>query len=166
MTPQERYDLIQESMQAFNPFYREAIQAVFADYEIQGRDWFFAYLAYGLEPDPLTAGVLQQMTPYANPQTQAERLLETADKGFLEAAADNDYRLTAAGRAPVEAFFSAARQAIGPLTRCLRLKLPARRSCLRRSSPAPKQPPRRPSKPICVSAAAPILVLTPQQLPR
>ena len=102
-------------MQAFNPFYREAVQAVFADYEIQGRDWFYAYLAYGLEPEPLTAAVLQQMTPYANSQTQAEWLLETAEKGLLQTITDNSYRLTAAGRAPVEAFFTAARQSIAPL---------------------------------------------------
>jgi Mn-dependent DtxR family transcriptional regulator len=115
MTPQERYDLIQQAMQAFNPFYREAVQTVFADYEIQGRDWFYAYLAYGLEPEPLTAVLLQQMTPYANSQTQAEWLLETVEKGFLQTVGDNSCRLTASGRAPVEAFFTAARQAIAPL---------------------------------------------------
>ena len=115
MTPQERYDLIEETMRAFHPFYRDAIQTVFAKYEIEGRDWFYAYLAAGLEPEPLSAALLGQMTPYANPQSQAEWLQETAAKGLLQAVGENSYCLTAAGRAPVAAFFNAAHQAIAPL---------------------------------------------------
>ena len=115
MTPQERYDLIEETMRAFHPFYRDAIQTVFAKYEIEGRDWFYAYLAAGLEPEPLSAALLGQMTPYANPQSQAEWLQETAAKGLLQAVGENSYRLTEDGRAPVAAFFNAAHKAIAPL---------------------------------------------------
>ena len=115
MTPQERFSLIQQAMQAFNPHYRETIQQVFADLDIQGVDWFYSYLASGLEPEPLTVEILHQMTPYGNRQVQAERLTQTAVNGYLEPIDDDTYRLTDAGRNGVQAFFTAAGEAIGSL---------------------------------------------------
>ncbi|MCP4423869.1 MAG: hypothetical protein GY803_05200, partial [Chloroflexi bacterium] len=115
MTLQERHTLVQQAMQAFNPHYREAIQQIFADTGMQGPDWFYSYLAYGLEPEPLTAVILHQMTPYANNQNQMERLAQTAENGYLEAVGENAYRLADAGRNVVKAFFDSAGDAISPL---------------------------------------------------
>lgn len=115
MTPQERYTLIQGTMQAFNPHYNEAVQAIFAESNITGIDWFFSYLAFGLEPAPLTADVLHQMTPYGNRQTQAERLATTAENGYLATTDEINYTLTDTARAVVEKFFTNASKAIGPL---------------------------------------------------
>ncbi len=115
MTPQERFTLIQEAMQAFNPHYRETIQQVFTETAIQGQDWYLAYLAYGLEPEPFTAVTFHHLFPYVNPKTQQERLAQTAANGYLETVDTDTYRLTDVGREPVEAFFAAAGGAIAPL---------------------------------------------------
>ena len=115
MTPQERYTLIQETMQAFNPHYTEVVQQVFTETGMQGVDWFFCYLAFGLEPEPLTADVLHQMTPYGNRKNQVERLAQTGERGYLNSDDQINYFLNESGRAAVEQFFNNATTAISPL---------------------------------------------------
>jgi hypothetical protein len=114
-TDSELFGLIQASMQALSPHYAVA-RDVFQEYQIDGHDWFHCNLAHGLEPQPVSAAVLNAIYPYVPLERRRARLADTAARGFLAPAGDDSYRLTERGRAAVEAFFSTAQQALAQVS--------------------------------------------------
>jgi predicted transcriptional regulator len=107
---------IQETFNAFGPHYQNEIQAAMAEVGFEGADWFFSYLAYGMDPEPLTAESLQKMLPYFSKERLQGRLSLISEHGFLENKSDDKYSLTAKGHDGIESFFVSARLAIAKVT--------------------------------------------------
>lgn len=115
MSRNDLWPLLQATMQAFTPHYREAMQTVLTETEIRGQDWFRTFLAYGVDPEPLTAVQFHTIFPYANTDFQIQNLAETAEHGFLQEVAPGSYRLTENGRAAMKRFYAETGAAISAL---------------------------------------------------
>lgn len=111
MSRNDLWPLLQSTMQAFTPHYQEAMQPLFAESIFQGADWFLAFIALGVDPEPVTADLFHTIAPYTNIERQKELLAETAEHGILENKGDN-YRLTDKGREAITRFFTDTGQAI------------------------------------------------------
>ena len=123
MSNAERLALIQGVMPALNPHYRDAIRETFAKYEIQGNDWFLAYLAHGVAPEPLRAATMHRLTPYVNVARHYERLNDAVERGVLTKVGDDAYLATEKGlERPV-----AAQQVDGVVENAQRLTRQTRR---------------------------------------
>ncbi len=106
------WSLVQETMQALSPLYQQETQAVFEQVGYQSGDWFNSFMAYGLEPQPLTADFYQSQFPYISLTRQQNGLAETAERGFLTAVSPHTYHLSDKGRNAITRFFSTAVAAI------------------------------------------------------
>ena len=115
MSREDLYPLLQSTMQSFTPHYREAMQTVLTEVGLQGGDWFRSFVAYGIDPEPLTADSFQSWFPYANIEYQKENLAQTAENGFLQEVSPDSYRLTDKGRAAMVRFYADTGQAIAGL---------------------------------------------------
>ena len=115
MSRQDLWPLLQTTMQAFTPHYREAMQTVLTETGIRGQDWFRTFLAYGLDPEPLTAVQFHTIFPYTNANFQKQSLAETAEHGFLQEIAPGSYRLTDNGRTAMKRFYNETSAAIAVL---------------------------------------------------
>jgi len=109
------WPILQEAFNAITPYYQEQIREAMAEIGFEGPDWYMSYLAFGLDPEPLTAVTLHKLQPYANNERQKELLKKTAEKGFLETNKHEEYMITAKGRRGIETFFEVARAAIGQI---------------------------------------------------
>lgn len=115
MSRNDLWPLLQAAMQAFTPHYRDAMQSVLTEVGFQGPDWFMSFVAYGIDPEPLTAVHFHTCFPYANIENQKQNLALAAEHGFLEAAAPDSYRLTDKGRAGMQRFYADTGAAIASL---------------------------------------------------
>lgn len=115
MSRQDLWPLLQSAMQAFTPHYRDAMQAVLTETGFQGPDWFIAFVAYGIEPEPLTAVLFHTCFPYTNIENQKQTLAQVAEHGFLAEVAPGSYRLTEKGRAGIQRFYRDTGAAISQL---------------------------------------------------
>ncbi|MCI0394884.1 MAG: hypothetical protein L0332_14450 [Chloroflexi bacterium] len=109
------HTLVQQGNQALAPHYGPAAAPVLEAAGMQGADWYVSNVARSRYPEPVTAAYLHSFFPYFTLANREKGLAEAAGRGFLETAGDGAYRLTASGRAGVEGFFEAARQAIARL---------------------------------------------------
>lgn len=107
--------LMQAAFQTIGPHYQDFTGAHLEKYGYEGGDWYTTYVAYCLQPEPLTAVTLNQLTPFSHPQRATGLLAQAADHGLLEDVDDYEYILTAKGRESMAAFFDQAWQAIGTL---------------------------------------------------
>jgi Mn-dependent DtxR family transcriptional regulator len=103
------WDLATETMQAFAPFYREAMQKAIQDSGAPD-NWFFLNLARASDPAPVAVEHLDALFPYTAPQRYTQALEELAQLELLERVGENAYRLTDLGREAVEDIFQAAHQ--------------------------------------------------------
>ena len=103
--------LVNETMQAFNPFYREAMRKAIED-SGSPDNWFALSLARGRDPAPFTAEQYQAMFPYTALERFTEALEELAQLELLERVAEKAYQLTDLGREAVADIFDAAQQAM------------------------------------------------------
>ncbi len=115
MSRNDLWPLLQATMQAFVPHYRDAMQPLLNEVGFQGPDWFFSFVAYGVDPEPLTAVHFHTCFPYANIENQKQNLALAAEHGFLEAVATDSYRLTDKGRAGMQRFYADTGAAISGL---------------------------------------------------
>lgn len=106
------WPLIQQSFQAFSPFYQQEIQSLFGEGRFQQGDWVNCFNAYGLEPQSLTAEFLHAQNPYTNLKARQESLAATAERGFLTAVSPGSYHLSETGRKGIAAFFETAVSAL------------------------------------------------------
>lgn len=102
------WPLIQQSFQAFSPFYQQEIQILFGEGKFQQGDWGNCFNAYGLEPQPLTAEFLHAQNPYTSLKARQESLAATAERGFLTAVSPGSYHLSETGRSIIATFFETA----------------------------------------------------------
>ncbi|MCP4362407.1 MAG: hypothetical protein GY796_30750 [Chloroflexi bacterium] len=96
---------MQEAFQAIGPHYQEVSQATVQNAGFERGDWFACYLAFGLEPEPLTAVTFHQIAPYGNVERLQTFLIGATERGFLEAVDDYEYALTEKGRSATQQFF-------------------------------------------------------------
>ncbi|MEJ2747557.1 MAG: hypothetical protein P8183_06570, partial [Anaerolineae bacterium] len=115
MSRNDLWPLLQSTMQAFVPHYRDAMQPVLTEVGFQGPDWFFSFVAYGIDPEPLTAVHFHTCFPYPNIETQKQNMALAAEHGFLEEVDADSYRLTDKGRAGMQRFYADTGAAIAGL---------------------------------------------------
>lgn len=107
----EMWALINETMQAFGPFYRELMQQAIQD-SGAGEYWGLLHLARGSDPEPLTLQRMQEMAPYGAPERLPDRFGDAVQGGMLERVGDGIYKLTDLGREAVEGVFEAAHRGL------------------------------------------------------
>ena len=105
------WTLAEETMRAFAPFYREAMQKAIQDSGAPD-NWFALSLARGSDPAPFTVERNHALYPYTAPDRFAETLEELARLELLERVGEGAYRLTDLGRKAVEDIFEAAHQGL------------------------------------------------------
>ncbi len=114
MDKEQWWSLVEETMRAFSPFYREAMQQAIQDSGVPD-NWFALSLARGSDPAPLTVERFHAMSPYTAWERVAEMLEELARLEMLERVGEDAYRLTDLGREAVEDIFGAAHQSLGAI---------------------------------------------------
>ncbi len=105
------WTLAEETMRAFAPFYREAMQAAIQDSGAPDY-WFGLSLARGSDPQPFTVERYHTLFPYTAPERFTEILEGLARLELLERVGEGAYRLTDLGRKAVEGIFEAAHQGL------------------------------------------------------
>lgn len=101
------WTLIQENLQALNPFYLEAMGKAIQDSGVPDH-WFGLSLARGCEPEPLSFNRIQELYPYADSE-RLDTMLESLVKAqMLERVSIDAYMLTDVGRETVEGIYTAA----------------------------------------------------------
>ena len=73
------------------------------------------FLAYGVDPEPLTVDLIHQINPYTNIDHQREEYQTTVERGFLQAVDKNSYQLTEQGREVMGRFYETAGTAVAEL---------------------------------------------------
>jgi hypothetical protein len=114
---EQPWSLAQEAMQAFGPFYREAMTAAI---QATGapNEWYALNLARGAHPAPFTLERFHALVPYSARERLAETLETLARLELLEPVGENAYRLTGQGLEAAEQPFQAAHEklaAVKPL---------------------------------------------------
>jgi len=104
MNVADRFNRIQQTAQSFGPHYQDAMQGFLQEAGYQRGDWFVSFLAFGLDPAPLTAVFFNSMYPYGNITNHEATLAGTAERGYLAQESDG-YRLTDNGRLYIEKFY-------------------------------------------------------------
>jgi DNA-binding PadR family transcriptional regulator len=114
----ELWSLAEETMRAFGPFYRAAMQNAIQDSGATLDNWFGLSLARASDPAPFTVGRFHALFPYTAQERFAQTLDALAQLELLERVGEDAYRLTDLGRRAVEDVYEAAQQgleAIEPL---------------------------------------------------
>jgi Mn-dependent DtxR family transcriptional regulator len=114
MDKKQLWSLAEETMRAFTPFYREAMQKAIQD-SGAANTWFALSLAHGSDPAPFTVERFHALVPYTAQERQVEILEELAQLELLERVSENAYRLTDPGRETVADIYKAAHQALGTI---------------------------------------------------
>jgi len=107
MDAKQVWPLIHETMVAFAPFYRSAMQAAIRTWELPD-NWFPLSLARGAQPAPLSLDRYHDLTPYTARAQCAQALERLAGLAFLERVGLDAYRLTDTGREALDDVFGAA----------------------------------------------------------
>ncbi|MCI0709080.1 MAG: hypothetical protein L0154_02860 [Chloroflexi bacterium] len=106
---QETYRLSQEVSAAYGKLYQPKVTELVAEIGYQDFDWFYSYMAGGIDPEPFTIEATYKITPYAR---QEDRFYVRSDaateRGFLRKVDDGAYRVTDKGREGVAKFFTEA----------------------------------------------------------
>jgi DNA-binding MarR family transcriptional regulator len=108
---QQLWTLVTETMQAFMPFYREAMMKAIEESGVPDA-WFALSLARGMDPEPFSLQRFHDMYPYMALQRQRDVLEELAREDGLEAVGENAYRITDIGREIVQDIYHAARESL------------------------------------------------------
>ncbi len=114
MDKEQLWPLVEETMRAFGPFYRDAMQKAIQDSGAPD-NWFALSLAHGSDPAPFTVERCHALFPYTARERFAENLEELARLELLERVGEDAYRLTDLGREAVEGIFGAAHQSLGAI---------------------------------------------------
>jgi hypothetical protein len=108
---------VQQAFQAIGPHYQEQTRQLIEEWGYEDGDWFISFLACGLDPEPLTAVILQKkIFVYSKLERVQALLAGTAERGFLEEKSAGQYSITDKGQAGMDKFFETAWDAIEELT--------------------------------------------------
>ncbi|UCG26149.1 MAG: hypothetical protein JSW55_09265 [Chloroflexota bacterium] len=110
MNQQEKiYSSMGDTLQAFSPFYREAMIKWLRQSEAPD-NWFALNIVRANDPEPFSLDQLLEINPYSAISSQRERYEALAAKGFLEVVSEDSFKLTDRGREIVEGFFRLAHE--------------------------------------------------------
>ncbi len=108
---------VQEAFQAIGPHYQPQTGPFVREWGYEDSDWFVSFIAYGVDPDPLTAVALQKkIYVYSHPDRVKQLLTGAAARGFLTENQTGQYTITEKGRAGMDKFFEIAWDSIEDLT--------------------------------------------------
>jgi len=111
MDKKELWNLAAETMQAFAPFYREAMRTAAEEADIADV-WYPLRVVRAVDPQPISVDRLQKMAPYATRERQVEILENLAKVEMIERVGDGAYQLLDQGRRAIENIFEAAHQSL------------------------------------------------------
>ncbi|MGD9048279.1 MAG: hypothetical protein PVF77_09515, partial [Anaerolineae bacterium] len=80
-----------------------------------GLDIQFIQVAYGFAPEPIVPEHLIKRTPYANPDAYRTEMEQAAERGWLDVAGEDRYRLTLKGQRAARALFDLGDRVFGQL---------------------------------------------------
>ena len=107
---------VQEAFQAIGPHYQPVSGPFVQEAGYEDCDWFISFIAYGLDPEPLTAVTLQKkLFVYSHPDRVQQLLTGATTRGFLAENQTGQYTITAKGRDGMDRFFEIAWDAIAEL---------------------------------------------------
>ncbi len=107
---------VQEAFQAIGPHYQPQTGPFVTEAGYQDGDWFISFVAYGLDPEPLTAVALQKnIFVYSHLDRVRQLLAGAAERGFIAETQAGQYTLTAHGREGMDRFFEIAWDTIAEL---------------------------------------------------
>ena len=109
------WTLVQEAMQAFAPFYRDAMGSAIEESGVP-EQWFALSLARGAHPAPFSVERFHALAPYTARANLAENLEALARLELLERVGAEAYRLTGPGMEAVEAIYDAAHRSISEVS--------------------------------------------------
>jgi len=110
------WSLAEETMQAFGPSYRGAMENAIQDSGATRDNWFGLSLARGSDPAPFTVARFHALYPYTAQEQFAQALAALAQLELLERVGEDAYRLTDVGRRAVEHIYDAAHQGLGTIS--------------------------------------------------
>jgi predicted transcriptional regulator len=111
MDKKELWTLAVETMQAFAPFYREAMRKAAQEADIADT-WYPLRVVRASDPQPISVDRLHEMAPYATRERQIELMEELAKIEMVERVGEDAYRLLDQGRRAIESIFEAAHQSM------------------------------------------------------
>jgi hypothetical protein len=83
---------------------------------LEDQDILFVQLGYGFAPEAITPEYVTRRRPYGNPQVVKQAMGDAAGRGWLEAVAEGQYRLTERGREAAEGIMVLADQLFGEIS--------------------------------------------------
>ena len=101
-----------DTMQAFGPFYREAMTKAIEATGL-GPKWFPLHLAAGIAPEPFSTQRYHALYPYHKFAARVATLDELAETEYLQKIGADTYRITEQGKALVQGIFRAAHTSLG-----------------------------------------------------
>ena len=107
--------LIREVVQTFSLHYQEAMQPVLNQHGFLGGDWLRTFIAYGLDPEPVTMELVQNIFPYGTVSANHAPFVAASEHGLLVQLDENRFKLSQAGREGMAAFYQATGNAIADL---------------------------------------------------
>jgi DNA-binding PadR family transcriptional regulator len=102
MKPTDVQALLGEMRQALRPHYGPALEEKFAEAGLEGPQWFLLAVSNDFEPETTAAARFSARGPYASSRVFEKGLAQLAEKGLLEAAGPDEYRITGAGHAALK----------------------------------------------------------------
>jgi DNA-binding PadR family transcriptional regulator len=115
MTTETKLDLFSlagAALRALGTQYEAALRQANGELGLEGQDWNLLFSVQGVEPEPITAALLQQFAPYITLEKLEQQLADAAGRGLLQADDTGSYRLTDRGREAVRQSFGAVHAAL------------------------------------------------------
>ncbi len=103
-TYEQVYQLLDDTLQAYHPFYRED----FLKWQIESdipRNWFTLNAVRASEPQAYSLEKAQQINPYTSPDRLRDQLDDLVENDYLLSEQPGTYKLTDRGRTVIEGFF-------------------------------------------------------------
>jgi hypothetical protein len=106
------FSLAGDALRALGTSYEAALRQTNADLGLEGHDWGLLFSAQGVEPQPITAALLQPFAPYVTPGMLEQQLAEAARRGLLVGDQARGYHLSTRGRDAVKQSFGSVHAAL------------------------------------------------------
>lgn len=107
---------VQAAFQAIGPHYQPQTGPFVTEFGYEDGDWFLSFVAYGVDPEPLTAVALQKkIFVYSDLDRVQQLLAGAAERGFLAETQAGHYTITDKGRGGMDRFFEIAWDAIADM---------------------------------------------------
>ncbi len=107
----KNYQLMQNASRLFYPLYRDAVTDTLQKSGMGSQDWIHCFMAWAIEPQPLTVEICKQITPYTASVKHQEYLEERVQNNFLTKV-EGGYLLSPAGKSTMTNFWESAAAAL------------------------------------------------------